>query len=53
VQIDKNPTITEWLNLEQLRKLVQSGELVVTSRSGTLRLYVNFADRAAAAGLVK
>lgn len=38
---------TEWLTKEQILRLLDEGELEVPSPAGTLRLFVNFADRVA------
>jgi hypothetical protein len=44
---------TEWLSLEQIRALLEKGEILVATRSGVLRLFVNFNDRVAAQELLK
>jgi hypothetical protein len=47
-------SFTQWLSLEQLRALLDTGEVVVEEPNGTtLRLYVNFDDRVAAKEVVQ
>ncbi|MCU1338855.1 MAG: hypothetical protein JWO19_4436 [Bryobacterales bacterium] len=48
-----NPIVTEWLSLAQLRALLLTGGIEISTPGGTLRLYVNFIDRVSAQELAK
>jgi len=44
---------SESLSLEQIRTLLDKGEILIATRTGDLRLLVNFPDRVAAQELLK
>ncbi|MBV8807965.1 MAG: hypothetical protein JO033_04770 [Acidobacteriaceae bacterium] len=53
MQINQAFTASQWLSLEEIRTLLLAGELQVDSPQGTMRLYVQFKDRASAQQLAE
>jgi hypothetical protein len=44
--------VAQWLSMDEIRKLLDKGELTVTEDGTTAQIFVNFNDRAAARELI-